>query len=156
MPYPMRWCACVALIRSTEAAMQEEIEEGSVQYAHEDPCQYVLYKHRRGSSEPMPVCVAIHGGFWRSKYSVDNSLILPLADFFVQQGYLVVVPEVLLRMRAWAMDGRRCACDDSLAVLSNSTGGRACRTAGFQAPARTFSPRSGACPFLSFFLPYHL
>lgn len=75
--------------------MQEaEVAEGKASYAEDDECQYVLYKHKRGIDGPLPVCVAIHGGFWRSSYAIHNSLILPLADFFLQQGYLVVVPEV--------------------------------------------------------------
>ena len=34
-----------------------------------------------------PVIVIIHGGFWKQKYSIDNSAIESLAPFFVSQGF---------------------------------------------------------------------
>ena len=37
--------------------------------------------------------VLIHGGFWKHKYSIDNSAIDTLPQFLVAKGYIVYVIE---------------------------------------------------------------
>lgn len=73
--------------------------EGDAAYGQVHSDQWLRFRYTRNASgvthtQPLKVCVCVHGGFWRNTYGVDNSGILPLAQFFLDRGYLVVIPEV--------------------------------------------------------------
>lgn len=57
-----------------------------------DPDQVIdLWSPRRSTTDPAPLAVVIHGGFWRARYDRIHSR--PMANALVDAGYAVAVPE---------------------------------------------------------------
>lgn len=44
-------------------------------------------------STPVPVCMVIHGGYWKSHYTLDNACIDTLPGYMTRRGWWVVVLE---------------------------------------------------------------
>ena len=64
-----------------------------LKYGSHSSQYYRLYKPDHGYERLLPICALIHGGFFKSKYNIDNSAIDRLIPSFLQSNIAVCLIE---------------------------------------------------------------
>eukprot|EP01031_Cornospumella_fuschlensis_P027236 gene27236-32905_t len=65
----------------------------TVLYGEHEEQFFYLHKPQLSTTKSLPVVVLVHGGYWKQKYNLNNSLIDGLVGFFLQEGFAVVHAE---------------------------------------------------------------
>eukprot|EP01031_Cornospumella_fuschlensis_P028158 gene28158-34000_t len=65
----------------------------TVLYGEHEEQFFYLHKPQQSATKSLPVVVLVHGGYWKQKYNLNNSLIDGLVGFFLQEGFAVVHAE---------------------------------------------------------------
>lgn len=85
----------ISLLTSLWPLGYESVNVQKIAYAQEDPENQYLRIHSPINIPPgnCRVCVIYHGGYFKSCYSLDNSLINTVAPFLASQGWVAIEVE---------------------------------------------------------------